>query len=68
MFVKDNFTKSWIEDENNLKQLKNSLLFYIETPVGFNIIIKTECQENNELERKINKRYKDMLKKTDENK
>lgn len=67
LFVKDNFTKSWIEDENNLKQLKNSLLFYIETPEGFNIIIKTECQENNELERKINKRYKDMLKKTDEN-
>lgn len=67
LIVKDNFTKSWIEDENNLSQLKNSLLFYIDTPKEFNILIETDQQENNELERKINKRYKDMIKKTDEN-
>lgn len=67
LFVKDDFTKSWIEDENNLKQLNNTLLYYVEVPKDFTILIETENQNNNELERKINKRYKDMLKKTDEN-
>lgn len=67
LFVKDYFTKSWIENENNLKQLSNALLYYIETPKEFSISIETESQENNDLERKINKRYKEMLKKTDEN-
>lgn len=68
LFVKDNFTKLWIEDENNLKQLNNALLYYVEAPNDFTISIETENQNNNELERKINKRYKDMLKKKDENK
>jgi len=67
LFVKDDFTKSWIEDENNLKQLNNTLLYYVEVPKDFTILIETENQNNNELERKINKRYKHMLKKTDEN-
>lgn len=68
LYVKDDFTKSWIENDSNMSDLKKSLSYYVETPKDFEVFIETINAKNEDIERKINKRYEDVLNKSDENK
>lgn len=64
LYVKDQFTKRWIDNSPNLDQLKNSLTYYIDVPKDFSISIEIQSHDDTD-ERKINKNYGRFLRKED---
>ena len=55
--VKNQFTKEWIEEPINIKQLRNILAEYVEVPQDFKIEFETENVMDNTDREKIIKRY-----------
>ena len=55
--VKNQFTKEWIEEPVNFKQLRNIIIQYVEVPSDFKIEFEAETDMDKTDRAKIIKRY-----------